>query len=187
MATRHADMCFQDMNSMLGYLLSASPTAVATAEKASTAAGIVAGDTSSVWMYCAHTQSLVQLDPTVLAARGNAFTLSPLLFAEGGREEENDDDNDDGDWDIDAFLDSENYGIANTDDGGDDGDDDDTDVNKTDGNSVTDDGVADDTDGSSVTDSTTTNDDSGTADTENVSDTTTPATPPSSPRHGTPS
>lgn len=161
LSTRRADTCFQEADSMLGHLLSASPAAVAVAEKASAAAGNVAGDTSSVWFYCAHTQSLVQLDPAALAARGNALSLSPLLFFEGSAEEEEEEGGiggrDEVDGDIKVLrrnIENEGGSILNA-----DADGDDDDINATDGHIVTDDSVTHDTDdrsshGDSVTDGT---------------------------------
>ncbi|CAM9490562.1 unnamed protein product, partial [Laminaria digitata] len=49
MPPRQARMCFREVDSMLGYLSSASPAAIAIAERASRAAGAApAGDPSSI-------------------------------------------------------------------------------------------------------------------------------------------
>ena len=92
---RQAEKCFEEVDSVLGELHAASPPA-ATIEETSTVATDAAGNTTTAWFFCAHTESLIQMDPVVLASYANALTLSPLFIEHDGGKKD--------DFGIDGFL-----------------------------------------------------------------------------------
>ena len=87
MATRQAGKCFEEVDNMVKRLSFASSYA-AMAARASAEDADAAGDATINWFFCAHTQSLVQMDPAVFALYDNALTLSPLVAADWVEEED---------------------------------------------------------------------------------------------------
>ena len=84
-ATRQANTCFEEIDMVLEEI-HASSSAAALDDTESEATGPF-GDTSS-WLFCAHTDSLVQVHPAVLASYANALAKPPF-FAEVSRQSRN--------------------------------------------------------------------------------------------------
>lgn len=84
MAAHQANKCFEDVDKVSRGLRAAatSNAATATDETGSKATG-PGGDTSS-WFFCAHSDSFVQMDPSVLASYANALKHSPFFAEDWG-------------------------------------------------------------------------------------------------------
>ena len=80
-ATRPAKKCFEEVDSVLEDLQASS--SIAAMDETEPEATGLADDTRS-WLFRAHTDSLVQVHPAVLASYANALALRPF-FAEVSR------------------------------------------------------------------------------------------------------